>query len=109
LLLQHLHLLRFEGINWRQVVLDDLILPVVYCSVSLFFLCCIIVLAVGVQSSVVLVVTQRVFTVLLSKWLILAFNLLLKHRLLLLFSDSGLLPFNEVLNCLLLLKRSGQI
>ena len=81
------------------MVRDDIVLPIVDSSVSLFSLGCVVVVF-DIHSSVVLVVSDFELTELLSKQGIFADTLLYHDTFFMLLLPSGLLSFNEVVDSL---------
>ena len=105
LLLEFDHLLFLLEVDRWQMILDDLILPVIYCSIS-FILLSSIVLIVNIHPCIVSIIPHCELIELLSKWLVLPFYLLLQHRCFLLLFNPSLLSLDEVSNRLFLLKGS---
>lgn len=93
-LFQLIHLLLLSLIDWGQIVLNHLVLPVVDGAVSLLPHICV-VLILDVHPRVVGVVSYTKLTEFLSEELSLTFYCLPELRLLLFLSYLALLPLNE--------------
>lgn len=103
LFLQLNHLLFLLLINRWQMILYHLILPVIYGSIPLFFILCVI-LIFDIHSCIVLVITNFKFTKLLCESRLIWLFVIVKSCLcgVVLLHHLCLLSLNEVVNCCLL-------
>lgn len=103
LFLQLKHLLLLPLVNGRQVILNDIILPIIDCSISLDLLVCIL-LVFYIHSCIILVITDFEFLKLFSKEFGFAIDLLFHERGILFFHDFHLLPIDEFFDSLMFLE-----